>query len=183
MQSDVANFRNPHSQRNKIGRAIWNIAWLLLFRPTPQFMGGWRSWLLKRFGAQIGFARLHQSVRIWAPWRLRLGMHVYIDRDVNLYNAYGISIGDRAVISLGSFLCSASHDYTLSTYPLIGGEIVVGNDVWIAADAFVAPGKKIGDGAVVGARAVVVQDVEPWTVVAGNPAKLIRQRELRGEAK
>jgi putative colanic acid biosynthesis acetyltransferase WcaF len=178
-RSDIVNFKNPHGTRNKIGRVIWNLTWLLLFRPTPQFMGAWRSFLLKMFGAKIGWARLHPSVRIWAPWRLKLGTHVFVDRDVNLYNAYGITTGDRVVISLGSFLCTASHDYTLTTNPLIGGEIVLGNDVWIAADAFVAPGKKIADGAVVGARAVVVRDVEPWTVVAGNPAKFIRKRELR----
>jgi putative colanic acid biosynthesis acetyltransferase WcaF len=178
MKSDIANFRNPHSSRNKFARALWNIAWLLFFRPTPSFMGAWRSFLLKLFGAKISDARLHPSVRIWAPWRLKLGTHVYIDRDVNLYNAYGISIGDRVVISLGSFLCTASHDHTLKEFPLIGGGIVVGNDVWIAADAFIAPGIKISDGAVVGARAVVVRDVEPWTVVAGNPAKPIKSREL-----
>jgi hypothetical protein len=59
------------------------------------------------------------------------------------------------------------------------GPIVVGADVFIGAKAFVLPGVVIGDGAVVGAAAVVTRDVEPWTIVAGNPAKPIGQRVLR----
>jgi putative colanic acid biosynthesis acetyltransferase WcaF len=179
MQTEIVKFKNPHSRANKIGRLAWRAAWLLLFRPTPQFMGAWRSFLLTLFGAKIGRARLHQSVQIWAPWRLEIGNDVYIDSDVNLYNVYGLKIGDRVVISLGSFLCGASHDYTITTYPLIGGTISVGSDSWIAADAFVAPGVTVGEGSIVGARAVVTRDVLPWTVVAGNPAQAIKQRELK----
>jgi len=51
--------------------------------------------------------------------------------------------------------------------------------VWIGAGAFVGPGVTIGEGAVVGARSVVTKDVEPWTVVAGNPAKFIKKREIK----
>lgn len=56
------------------------------------------------------------------------------------------------------------------------GDTVVGNDVWIGTEAVVMPGIKIGDGAVIGTRAVVVKDVEPYTIVGGNPAKPIKQR-------
>ncbi|MCO6393118.1 type B chloramphenicol O-acetyltransferase [Aliihoeflea aestuarii] len=56
------------------------------------------------------------------------------------------------------------------------GDTVVGNDVWIGSEAIVLPGVKIGDGAVIGTRAVVARDVEPYTIVAGNPAKEIRKR-------
>lgn len=56
------------------------------------------------------------------------------------------------------------------------GDTVVGNDVWIGSEAIVMPGVKIGDGAVIGTRAVVTRDVAPYTIVAGNPAREIRQR-------
>ena len=56
------------------------------------------------------------------------------------------------------------------------GDTVIGNDVWIGYDVTVMPGVKIGDGAIVAAKSVVVADVEPYTVVGGNPAKCLRQR-------
>ncbi len=59
---------------------------------------------------------------------------------------------------------------------LPAGDTVIGNDVWIGAEAMFMPGVKIGHGAVVGARAVVTRDVEPYAVVAGNPAREIRKR-------
>jgi virginiamycin A acetyltransferase len=56
------------------------------------------------------------------------------------------------------------------------GDTVVGNDVWIGYDALIMPGVKIGDGAIVATRSVVVSDVPPYTIVGGNPAKVIKQR-------
>lgn len=56
------------------------------------------------------------------------------------------------------------------------GDTVIGNDVWIGSEAVVMPGVAIGDGAVIGTRALVTKDVEPYAVVGGNPAKVIRKR-------
>ena len=56
------------------------------------------------------------------------------------------------------------------------GDIIIGNDVWIGYEAVILAGVKIGDGAIIGARAVVTKDVEPYTIVAGTPAKPIRKR-------
>lgn len=56
------------------------------------------------------------------------------------------------------------------------GDIVIGNDVWIGKESVIMPGVKIGDGAIIGAYSVVTKDVEPYSVVGGNPAKLIKKR-------
>lgn len=56
------------------------------------------------------------------------------------------------------------------------GNTVVGNDVWIGYEAIIMPGVTVGDGAVIGAKAVVTKDVEPYTIVGGNPARVIRKR-------
>jgi acetyltransferase-like isoleucine patch superfamily enzyme len=61
-------------------------------------------------------------------------------------------------------------------HPASKGDIVVGNDVWIGRGATLLSGVTVGDGAVIGASSVVVRDVEPYTIVAGNPAKPIRRR-------
>jgi len=63
--------------------------------------------------------------------------------------------------------------------PLITSPIVIENQAWICADAFIGPGVTIGKSAVVGARAAAFKDVEPWTVVGGNPAKFIKKREIK----
>ncbi len=56
------------------------------------------------------------------------------------------------------------------------GDTIIGSDVWIGTEAMIMPGVKIGDGAVIAARAVVTKDVKPYTIVGGNPAKLIKKR-------
>jgi virginiamycin A acetyltransferase len=56
------------------------------------------------------------------------------------------------------------------------GDTVVGNDVWIGMNAVIMPGVKIGDGAIIGANSVVTKNVEPYTVVGGNPATIIKKR-------
>jgi len=98
---------------------------------------------------------------------------------VDCYSVAPIRIGAHAVVSQYSYLCSASHDYELPDFPLVTGPIVVAEGAWVAADAFVGMGVTIGAGAVVGARASVFKDVEPWTVVGGNPARFIKKRVMR----
>ena len=56
------------------------------------------------------------------------------------------------------------------------GNTVIGNDVWIGQNAVILPGVHIGDGAIIGAYSIVGSDIEPYTVVAGNPARVIRKR-------
>ena len=56
------------------------------------------------------------------------------------------------------------------------GDTVIGNDVWIGQNATIMPGVHIGDGSIIGANATVASDVAPYSIVAGNPARLIRKR-------
>ena len=56
------------------------------------------------------------------------------------------------------------------------GDTVIGNDVWIGQNAVILPGVHIGDGAIIGANSVVGSNVEPYTIVVGNPAKILRKR-------
>lgn len=56
------------------------------------------------------------------------------------------------------------------------GDTVIGNDVWIGYEALIMPGVRVGNGAIISSRSVVVADVPPYTIVGGNPAKVIKQR-------
>ncbi|WP_199484196.1 LbetaH domain-containing protein [Thiocapsa marina] len=96
-----------------------------------------------------------------------------------IYNLGPVTIGDRAAISHRAHLCAGTHDYRDPTLPLLRLPIEIGSQAWVCADAFIGPGCRVGEGAVVGAAAVVVSDVAPWQIVAGNPARVIRTRVLR----
>lgn len=66
--------------------------------------------------------------------------------------------------------------HTITGHPATKGDVNIGNDVWIGVNALIMSGVCIGDGAVIGANSVVARDVEPYSIVAGNPARLIRKR-------
>ncbi len=96
------------------------------------------------------------------------------------YSAAPVLLEADSIVSQGAHLCAATHDFRQPDFPLVTGPIVVGEGAWVAAEAFVGPGVHVGPHAVVGARSVVMRDVAAATVVAGNPAKLIGQREVIG---
>ncbi len=171
--------RSSKSFYNKVGRSLWYFVWLLLFRPTPKVFWKWRNLLLKVFGAKIGKgSKIHPSAKISEPWFLVLGDYVCVGPYVICYSSGGIEIQSYATISQYAYLCSASHDYTKHAMPLIMKPVKIEKQAWICADAFIGLGVTIGQGAVVGARAVVAKDVEPWNIVAGNPARFIKNRKV-----
>lgn len=177
---DLANYRNRHGSRNMAIRLMWRVVWVFGARWTPRFtLNKWRAVILRLFGAKIGRScRLTSSMEVWMPSRLFMGSQVWIDRDVNLYNVDRITIGDNAIISDGAYICTASHDISKGDFPLTTAPINIGAGAWVAAHACVMPGVTIGEGAVVAAGAVVTKNVPPWTVVGGNPARIIKKRVL-----
>lgn len=170
---------SAHSIGNKFGRLIWGVVWGLLFRPSPRVCYGWRRQILRLFGARIERnARIAPSVRIWAPWNLSIGEEASLGYAVDCYSVDQICIGAHATVSQEVFLCTATHDIRDPHMGLVTGPIVIEDQAWVCARAFLAPGVKVGVGAVVGACSVTTHDVAPWAVVAGNPARLIKQRIL-----
>ena len=106
-----------------------------------------------------------------------------IGPEVVIYNLAPVSLARGANISQRTHLCAGTHDYTRADLPLLKPPIVIKDQVWICAEAFVGPGVVVGEGAVVGARAVATRNVAPWTVVAGNPARVVKQRVLRMDSR
>ena len=177
-------YRGPSvSLGNRLRRALWQLVYVLLFRPSPRPLHAWRSLLLRLFGARIGSGcHVYPSVRIWAPWNLVLSDHVGIADRTNLYTMATISIGSHAVVSEGAFLCCGSHDYQSSNFQLVAKPISVGARAWICAEAFLHPGVDVPEGCVVGARAVVTKSLpEAWTVYAGNPCRVVGRRPPQPE--
>jgi putative colanic acid biosynthesis acetyltransferase WcaF len=164
---------------NRLLRASWGLAWLLLCRFTPPQLHSWRRLVLRLFGARIGKgARVHASVRIWLPANLEIGERALIGPGAIVYNQGRIVIGARSVISQRAHLCASSHDISDPHFQLVVRPITIGAGCWIAAEAFVGPGVRVGDGAVIGARAALFSDAEPGGVYSGNPAQWLKRREL-----
>lgn len=177
----TARGRASFSLRNRLFRALWMVAWLLLARWTPPPLHGWRRLVLRLFGAQLApGARVHASVAVWYPPNLTLGADVLVGPRARLYNQGAIAIGARSVVSQGAHLCASSHDIADPDFQLVLRPITVGEGCWIAAEAFIGPGVTVGDGAVIAARAVLFEDARPRGVYRGNPAAWVKDRPSRG---
>ncbi len=177
VRTDRSACPSSHSSANKAARLLWQLVWLLLFRPSPWFWHAPRRLLLRLFGAKVGRGvQVMPSVKIWAPWNLELGDFSTVSHGVDLYCVDQIAIGAHATVSQRAFLCTATHDVDHPNMPLVTKPIRIEDGAWVAAEAFVAPGVTIATDSVAGARAVVTHDVPARMVVAGNPARIIRQR-------
>lgn len=179
----LSKYENHLGRKHQVIRFLWGIIWPACTWFLPRSMGmGWKRLLLCLFGAKIHpTANVYSSARIYFPANLTMEEDSCLASNVLCYNVDSIYIGKHVTVSQGAHLCTASHDISDFRRSLVTQQIVIHDNAWIAADAFVGMGVTIGDGAVVGARAAVFKDVEPWTVVGGNPAVKIKRREIRGD--
>lgn len=175
---NYSEYKNQLSLRNKIGRLVWSCVYRLFFKPFPTFIfRRWQIYILRVFGARIGKnCTVYNSVKIWAPWKLIMEDNSIIGENCNCYNPAVIHLKSQTVISNNVSFVTASHRIESKKHELIFMPIVIQSYSWVASEAYIGMGVTVGEGSVVAARAVVVKDVEPWTVVGGNPAKFIKKR-------
>ena len=169
----------PYSKRDYLKRYLWLIVQATIFRASPGRAHAFRRWLLQLFGAQMGIsAAVRSNTKIMHPWLLEMGDWSTLGDRVTVYNLGMIRIGNHTLISQDVYLCAGSHDYRQATIPLIKPPINIGHGVWICAGAFICPDVTIGDNSVVGARSVVGSNLPAGVVAAGNPCRVIKQREM-----
>jgi putative colanic acid biosynthesis acetyltransferase WcaF len=170
--------RPAFTRANRARRALWNLTWLLLFRPSPRPLHAWRTELLRFFGATLGpHCHIYPAARIWAPWNLICADHVAIADHAEIYNPALIELHSHVIISQGAYLCGATHNIDDPAFPLIACRMTIGAYAWICARASVSPGAQVGEGAVLGLASVATQSLTPWTVYSGNPAQPVRERK------
>jgi acetyltransferase-like isoleucine patch superfamily enzyme len=129
-------------------------------------------------GLKIGkVSSIHRNCRIYFPKGIEIGSHCVINREVLLDGRTGLVIGSNVSISEGVSIFSLEHDISSPTFTEKGGVVIIENYVFIGARAIILPGVRIGEGGIVAAGAVVTRDVEPFTIVAGIPAKPIGKRQ------
>ena len=170
----------------KIKRTVWNIVCFFLFRPFgTKLFRPWRIALLNLFGGELQKdSEVYASVKIWAPWNLRMGHRACLGPDVICYNQDMVELEDDAIVSQYSYLCTAGHETTEENSAdsgLITAPIVLEKKAWVGTRSFIGMGVRVGASAIVGATASVFKSVEANTIVGGNPAKFIKKRELTHE--
>lgn len=102
-----------------------------------------------------------------------IGEGVYINRNFSVTSTGGVTIQDGAMIAANVQIATANHQFDNLTI-MQCRPVVIGKNAWIGMGAMLMPGVTVGEGAVVAGGAVVTHDVEPYTVVGGNPAHLIK---------
>jgi acetyltransferase-like isoleucine patch superfamily enzyme len=128
-------------------------------------------------GAKIGEkTRIDMNVIIQDPYKLKIGNHTHINRQCTMDSRGHITIGNNVSISQRVGIITGSHNLDSSDFDYLKRPVVVEDYAWIGFGAIILGGATIHEGAVVCAGAVVTKDVDPYTVVAGVPAKKIRER-------
>lgn len=146
-----------------------------------------KEWMIRiknAFYYKVGVHFPYNPIRVWSMRRLgyKVGNQVYIASDITItqnfvYNRGMLEIGNRVSIAPHVIITLISHanaSKIRSAVSIRRGGVRIGNDCWIGAGAIILNGITIGDGSVVGAGAVVTKDVEPYSVVVGNPAHKIK---------
>lgn len=157
----------------------------------------WLSWLYNDCVSHLPSRRLRSF--FLHSWMGSLGAGCGVQLHCRFLHAPGVLVGARSVINYGCILdgrrfpirigadvsigpeaaiLTLGHDPRSPLFADRGGPVVIGDRVWIGFRAIVLPGVSIGEGAVIGAGAVVTRDVPPFTIVAGNPAHRIGEREM-----
>jgi putative colanic acid biosynthesis acetyltransferase WcaF len=168
----AARGSSPWSLLYRIRLFLWASSWTLLCRWTPKPLNPIRVAVLRIFGAKISpGAFIHQRARIAHPWNLTMGVGACLGDRAQAYSLSLIDIQAGATVAQEAYLCTGTHDFSQSTYPLTVSPIVIEPDAFVGARAFVLPGVTIGRGAIVGACSVVTRSVPPYATVAGNPAR------------
>jgi len=168
-----------YTRREQVLRLLWGLVGKPLFRLSPRPCFAWRRLVLRLFGARVGRqVHVYPTTVIYFPWNLQVGDWSAIGEQALVYNLGAVTIGERVTVSHRAHLCAGTHDFRDPAMPLLKPPITIADQAWVCADAFVGPGVTVGAGAVVGAQAVAMRHVAPWTIVAGNPARVVGKREF-----
>ena len=172
------------SVKAKIGYALYTIIGQRLPSSTSQIhiVGGEA---IRRLLASLFVKHIGKSVNIED--------HAVISHDLTIgdYSGIGshskimpkVTIGDNVMMGPNCFICTQNHKFDDPSLPMIMQgfsdyePVVIGSDVWIGQNVIILPGVNIGSGSIIGAGAVVTKSFPEYSIIGGNPAKLIRARK------
>lgn len=126
--------------------------------------------------------QIDSSFRMFPPFytecgvNISLGKNVFINACCKFQDQAGIEIGNNVLIGHSVVIATLNHDFNIENrMSMFAKKVKIGNDIWIGSNVTILPGITINDGAIIAAGSVVTKDVEKNTIVAGNPAKVIKR--------
>lgn len=139
---------------------------------------------VRRILGKIIGQEVDESVTLLPPFYVDYGKHIeigkgcFIQQCCTFFGRGGITLGENVLVGPKVNIITINHDpdpeNRSATY---GRPVVIGDNVWIGVNSTILPGVSIGCGAIIGANSVVTKDVPPMTVVAGNPARIIKTQK------
>ena len=180
-KTDLSTYNNDWYSPNAgaIKRTIWYFTNHLIFNHGLFPFSTIKVLILKLFGARIGKGvNLKPSVNIKYPWLLEVGNYVWIGEKVWFDNLAKIRIGDHVCLSQGALLLTGNHNYKLTNFDLMVGEIVIEDGVWIGAKSMVCPGVTCYSHSVLSVNSVATSDLQEYTIYQGSPAVKVKERNI-----
>lgn len=160
---------------SSIGHLCGRIAATGLFQRLSRAyrLGFWR-YRLAAFGEG---SHIYPNVVIHTPEKVRIGANVNIAEFVHLWGGGGIEIGNNTIVASHAVITTQSHEKYARIFRDSSkmAPVRIEANCWIGAGAIILPGVCIGEGSIIAAQAVVTKDVEPYTIVAGVPARLLER--------
>ena len=182
IHSQASAYSSPWSKSQRLKMLLWEYVWLILCSWTPKPANPWRLFWLKVFGATIvGRPFVHQRARIQIPWNLILHDRAALGDRTHIYSLGVIEIHEHATIAQEAYVCTGTHAFGNASLNLITSPIVIHAHSFIGARAFIMPGITIGEHSIVGACSVVTKNIGDGDIVAGNPAKIIGNKNTHNE--
>ena len=144
-----------------------------VFFPNPI-----RRYYLRLFGLVIDSRKscIHRKCKFFHIGKFRMGRDSVINFGCYIDNRRGVYIGNNVGIAHNTKIYTLGHNLDDPTFSTKGAPVYIEDNVFVFSNAIVMPGVTIGEGAIVLAGSVVTKNVAPWTVVGGNPAKIVRVR-------
>ena len=157
----------PNTSQNQTLMAIWGVIRYALCKH-----------IFRKCGKHVNIER-----KAWFSSGLDIEIGDYSGIGINAHIPNGTIIGDYVMMGPNCFILDVNHDISDTTRPMCQPGMTekkitrIGNDVWIGRDVHMTPGRTISDSSVIAMRSVLTKDFPPYSIVGGNPAKLIRYRK------
>lgn len=137
-----------------------------------------RRYYLRLYGFRLGEnSVIHRGCKYFHVGKLSIGKNTVINFGCYIDNRRGVSIGNNVGIAHNTKIYTLGHNINSELFETKGAPVCIKDNCFVFSNTLIMPGVTIGEGAVVLAGSVVTKDVDPWTVVGGNPAKFVRKRE------